>query len=180
MSAWTDDQIDRYAQKWGDDPTNLMVLDAADLEGDEAVLDIGCGTGYALKCAAERGHTGRLVGIDPYKRMIGHAKARAPGQIEFLVAPSEVLPFADDSFDTILAINSVHHWADRTRGLAEMSRALKPGGTFAYGGEVFFGDMIPDGQDYTGELTALGFACRPLKFLNDNNAFTAIARKELG
>jgi SAM-dependent methyltransferase len=41
------------------------------------VLDVGCGTGELLRLARERGHTGRLCGLDPAAAMLDQARARA-------------------------------------------------------------------------------------------------------
>lgn len=175
---WTDDQIDGYVRQWGEDPTNAWLIDAAGLRGDEAVLDVGCGSGSALRYAVSQGHRGPLMGADPYARMIFHAERLSAGlPIAFHVAGAERLPFEAACLDVVFAINSVHHWTDRAAGLAEVNRVLRPGGWFVYGGEVFGPEMLPEGQDYRSALEALGFIQVAREPLADGAAFVARLRK---
>jgi ubiquinone/menaquinone biosynthesis C-methylase UbiE len=41
------------------------------------------------------------------------------------------LPFADERFEVVVSTASIHHWKDPDRGLAEIYRVLKPGGTLS-------------------------------------------------
>jgi ubiquinone/menaquinone biosynthesis C-methylase UbiE len=67
--------------------------------------------------------------------MIERARSNAerPGDGEehrpsFLVGDVASLPFPDVSFDLVVSTLSMHHWADPTAGLAQISRVLRPGG----------------------------------------------------
>jgi ubiquinone/menaquinone biosynthesis C-methylase UbiE len=64
------------------------------------------------------------------------------------------LPFADQSFDKALAINSMQVWPDAGAGLREMRRVLRPGGSIALGFTPYAGQPksgLPE------MLTAAGF-----------------------
>jgi len=161
MSDWTDETIDWYAENFGDDPTVFAMLDVVPVPGTAAVLDVGCGTGSALRALVGR-TTGALAGVDPFARMIGHAErlTKAAGlgaRIDFSVAPAEALGMPDTGFDVVLALNAIHHWADINAGLAEAFRVLRPGGVLAIGGEKFGVDALGRAQDYTAELAQAGF-----------------------
>ena len=71
------------------------------VEGDH-LLDVGCGTGGAVRALAQLvGSTGRVVGVDNSATMIAAARQRADGlglSVEYQVADAHALPFADASF----------------------------------------------------------------------------------
>lgn len=155
MTDWDDNAADWYARNYGDDPSVFAVVRAARVPEGAAVVDIGCGTGSALRALA--GRAGALTGVDPTARMIHHARAQSDGSITYHVAPAEALPLPDGSQDIALAINAVHHWSDPGAGLAEAFRVLRPGGRLVIGGESFGEAMVPEGQDYAAALRATGF-----------------------
>lgn len=83
------------------------------LDGAEAVLNVGAGTGNYESVAD------RVVALEPSAVMIeqrpDHAAPVAQGV-------AEALPFADDSFDATLGVLTLHHWTDREAGLTELAR----------------------------------------------------------
>jgi len=101
----------------------------------QRVLDAGCGTGNYL--AALRGRVGELVGLDLSPRMVARARHKLRGQAQVVRADMRELPFADATFDGVLA-NMVLHHLDQTVGdapfpgadrfLVEVNRVLRSGG----------------------------------------------------
>jgi ubiquinone/menaquinone biosynthesis C-methylase UbiE len=94
-------------------------------------LDIGCGTGWAVRYAAGLvGEGGGAFGIDISPKMIERAKAnsRDDGNIHFYQADAEEIPFEDGFFDSIICTNSFHHYLNPSNVLNEVHRVLKPGG----------------------------------------------------
>src|SRR5579872_1062657 len=75
--------------------------EAQGLAAGMRVLDVGCGTGDDVRAIAEIvGTSGKVVGIDPSAAMIREARTRGvPGNVEFLEASAESLPFESASFD---------------------------------------------------------------------------------
>jgi SAM-dependent methyltransferase len=131
--AWDDETAHWYAEKWGEHPSNAMTVALADLRADDVVLDVGCGTGTAVREAARVVVEGRVMGIDPTPAMLHIASeqtAAAPERerIEYLEGSAECIPLPDDSATVALAINSIHHWHHWQLGLSEMKRVLVPGG----------------------------------------------------
>lgn len=104
-------------------------LDLAGVGPGDGVLDVGCGTGVLARAAAERvGPAGRVCGLDPNDGMRAVARRRCPG-VELVEGVAEELPFPDDSFDRVVCQFALMFFTDRTRGLQEMARVLRPGGS---------------------------------------------------
>ncbi|WP_218136012.1 class I SAM-dependent methyltransferase [Nonomuraea jiangxiensis] len=112
------------------------------LEGDERLLDLGCGRGAVLLLAAERLARGRATGVDRWstkdqsgnKEAATRANAVAEGvsdRVELVTGDIRELPFADGAFDVIVSSQVIHNVRDaegRTRALGEAYRVLRPGG----------------------------------------------------
>jgi ubiquinone/menaquinone biosynthesis C-methylase UbiE len=94
------------------------------------VLDVGCGTGYALRrLAARLPEAAELTGIDPAEQMIRVARESSADQrLSFLAGTAERLPVPDASIDLVISTTSFDHWTDQQAGLAECARVLAPGG----------------------------------------------------
>lgn len=122
-----------YVENWGDDVSNSMTVELANLTGDDVVLDIGCGSGTAAREAAALVTEGRVIGIDPSPAMLRIAAEQTvsgPGgdRIEYRVGSAESIPLEDGTVAVAMAINTIHHWADLSQGLADALCVLAPGG----------------------------------------------------
>ncbi len=103
------------------------VLAAADRSAP--VLDIGCGDGHFASIA----YTSPIdVGIDVRDDELRET-ARRGAQVyrQLALASATALPFADGAFGTVLSNCALEHIEDNRAVLAEISRVLRPGGTFA-------------------------------------------------
>ena len=96
------------------------------------VLDVGSGTGYALRqLAAALPGAQQLTGVDAAPEMVRVAREAmgdADGRVRFLEGTAELLPLPDGSADLVISTTSFDHWADQRAGLAECARVLVPGG----------------------------------------------------
>ncbi|WP_269581157.1 class I SAM-dependent methyltransferase [Roseibium sp. Sym1] len=98
----------------------------------ERILDIGTGTGWAARLAAQRG--ARVTGIDISPGMLHAAEKLSKGLDplpDFLKAPAEALPFEDGEFDGLVSTYGIIFSGVPDNAIAEMMRVLRPGGRFA-------------------------------------------------
>lgn len=103
-------------------PTDL--LEHLQLQPNAIVLDVGGGTGrIALELVP---HAGNITILDLSPRMLREA-VRKPG-LHGVLAPSEFLPYPDDSFDAVLMVDALHHVINQKASLQELFRVVKPGG----------------------------------------------------
>ena len=111
------------------EPQNMGLIDAAlDAGGVAAstdLVDIGCGSGLALRRAADRG--ARVAGVDIAATLLAIARERVP-DADLREGGLDVLPFADAAFDVGLAINALQFAFDPAAALDEVCRVLRPGG----------------------------------------------------
>ena len=97
----------------------------------DAVLDLGCGTGWFTRKLGERYPNAHLTGADLSPGMLAQAKAGGPQRATWLNADAEQLPLADQSADLIFS-NLMIQWSARPQViLTECLRILKPGGIMA-------------------------------------------------
>jgi ubiquinone/menaquinone biosynthesis C-methylase UbiE len=95
-----------------------------------AVLDVGCGTGYLLHVLADRyPNAQQLAGIDAAPQMVEVARSVArDARLSFTQGAAESLGYPDHTFDLIVSTTSFDHWSDQLAGLIECARVLRPGG----------------------------------------------------
>jgi SAM-dependent methyltransferase len=91
------------------------------------LLEVGCGAGRYLRALRELRPELVLVGADVSRAALARLAERAGG-IETRLATGDALPAADAEFDAVLAIDVLEHVRDPDRLLAEVHRALAPGG----------------------------------------------------
>ncbi|MDP9005870.1 MAG: class I SAM-dependent methyltransferase [Actinomycetota bacterium] len=97
------------------------------------VLDVGTGPGMFLVELAHRRGDLRITGVDLSSDMVAIAErnVRDAGQsdrVEVRLADVASLPFADASFDLVVATFSAHHWGALAPAVGELTRVLRPGG----------------------------------------------------
>ena len=112
----------RYFQK--------LLVERIQCTPDQKVLDVGCGTGWAVEKLALRNPESAIYGIDISPEMIRIANKRAPSHsnLEFNVGDAEKLDFPDEEFDYIMSSHAFRHCPDPAKALAEFFRVLKVGG----------------------------------------------------
>ena len=144
------------------------------------MLDVGCGGGFTIRRLLNRSKDAQVYGIDISEESV--TKARKVNadvldkQVYVTQGSAEQLPYSDEMFDLVTAVETVYFWPNLPDCLQEVRRVLKPGGKFAIMVEVVDSDSkwtsIVDGMTaYTPEQ---------LKTLLDDAGFiqTEIHRKK--
>lgn len=102
-----------------------------DLRG-RAVLDLGCGFGWFCRWAREEG-AARVLGIDVSEKMLARAKAETrDAAVTYARADMERLELPPASFDLAYSSLAFHYVAELDRLMAEVHRALVPGGSLVF------------------------------------------------
>ena len=107
------------------------LLDAAQIQAGQRVLDVACGTGVVARAAITRvGPNGQVAGIDPNPGMIAVAK-QLEARVDWRTGVAESLAFPNESFDAVVSQFGLMFFTDRRQALREMVRVLVPGGHLA-------------------------------------------------
>jgi len=125
--ARTYDRVADPMARWG-----AAVLDRLPLDGDETVLDAGCGSGRVTETLAERLPDGRVIALDGSPAMVDAARARLARfgeRIAYVVADlGAPLPLADGSVDAVLSTATFHWVPDHDALFHHLAAVTRPGG----------------------------------------------------
>jgi 2-polyprenyl-6-hydroxyphenyl methylase/3-demethylubiquinone-9 3-methyltransferase len=99
--------------------------------GNSRLLDVGCGAGFLSNALATQGLN--VTGVDLSEESIAVAKRfDKTGTVIYQKADAYHLPFPDESFDVLTAMDFLEHIEDPKLVIKEFSRVLKPGGIFIF------------------------------------------------
>jgi len=112
--------------KWG--------LGHISINKDDTILDIGCGGGKTINTLAKIATEGEIYGIDYSEVSVAVSTSKNKrlinaGRVKVLHASVDSLPFYDDMFNLVIAVESYYFWPDLINNLKEIRRVLKPGGS---------------------------------------------------
>ncbi|HEU4806784.1 MAG TPA: class I SAM-dependent methyltransferase, partial [Homoserinimonas sp.] len=104
------------------------LISASGIGVGSRVLDIGWGSGEFIEQLEDAG--AMAAGIDPAPAMLDIARRRSPAA-DIRLGTAEALPWPDDTFDVVTAVNSLQFADDTLGALAEAIRVTVPGGIIA-------------------------------------------------
>jgi len=95
-------------------------------------IDVGCGNGAFSELLVERCAPAEVQGIDPSEGQIDYARKRPAARLaKFNIGNAMALPFPDNAFDAATMALVIFFVPDPAKGVAEMARVVRPGGTVA-------------------------------------------------
>jgi ubiquinone/menaquinone biosynthesis C-methylase UbiE len=114
------------------------------VEKHHTVLDVGCGGGKTVSKLAALASQGKVYGIDYSRESVVVARKTnkkwiGAGRVEIIEASVSQLPFPENTFDLVTAVETHFWWPDLPSAMHEIFRVLKPGGTLAIVAEVYKG-----------------------------------------
>ena len=134
LGYWYDDSDDASLEE-GAERLTRKVVDTLGLRRGETLLDAGCGLGTAsIHIADEYGAQVTGITISPVEAERARGRAREADmsdQVQFGVADYHALPYPENHFDAVIAIESLFHSFDLEKALLEFHRVLRPGGRIA-------------------------------------------------
>ena len=119
------DRVNRF--NWTEEMRS-EALSWLEFDGDDRVLDVGCGTGFGTAGLLE--HAVDVHGLVQSVHQMEKAfeKFGKHDRVRFYRGDAERLPFVDDAFDVVWSSGSIEYWPNPVAGLAELRRVAKPGG----------------------------------------------------
>lgn len=137
---------DAYVRSAGHASGNDLprMLELADPDGSESLLDIATGGGHVVHVFAP--HVREVFASDLTPEILSHA-AKAFEEwglpnVSTVEADAENLPFDDERFDIVTCRIAPHHFPNPEAFVQEVARVLKPGGTF-----LLVDSTVPEGDD---------------------------------
>jgi ubiquinone/menaquinone biosynthesis C-methylase UbiE len=176
--------------KWG--------LTYATIYPDAVVLDVGCGGGKTVNRLAKLAPNGKVYGVDYSEDSVKVAteqnkKLIKAGRVKILHASVEALPFPDNFFDLVTAVETYYFWPNLVENLTEIRRVLKPEGQIllineAYKHEKFekrnkkfakLGNFkYHSPEEYLQFLSDSGYTVVEINVLEDKNWIAAKGKKQ--
>jgi SAM-dependent methyltransferase len=169
----------RLAPRGGDFQRRIhdLIVAKAELPAASRALDVGCGSGSLVVKLAKASADGTVTGVDSwgrnweYSKELGEDNARIEGvaaRTAFLQQSGAALGFADGSFDAVvscLTFHEIRDVEDKSDGVVEALRVLRPGGRYVFVdlfGDPAFYPSIEDVRATIGRAGASIVECRSL------------------
>jgi len=187
------------SMNYGHSKVTRWGLSYVSINKDDTILDIGCGGGKTVDTLAKAATKGKIYGIDYSEDSVLVAskinkKLIKSGWVEILHASVESLPFPDDYFDLVTAVETYYFWPDLIKNLEEIRRVLKPGGSIILINEAYRHDRFEKRNakwarmgDFTYHLPEefreflrdAGYSSIQIDVIEDKNWITAIGAKTI-
>ena len=119
-------------------------LSHLEIGDDFTILDVGCGGGRTIDRLAKLTTNGHVFGVDYSEASAAIARETNQrsideGRVDIQLGTVSQLPYRDQMFDLVTAVETHYYWPDLPRDVREVMRVLKPGGQFAIIAETYRG-----------------------------------------
>ncbi|AKN31072.1 SAM-dependent methyltransferase [Clostridium carboxidivorans P7] len=127
-------------------------LEKININPKDTILDIGCGGGRTVNRLAAIAKEGKVFGIDYSMDCVKWSKDYneeliKDGRVEIINASVEKIPFEDNKFDVISAVETIYFWPDLLQNLKEVKRVLKPSGKLVIICEMYWSEKFKERND---------------------------------
>jgi SAM-dependent methyltransferase len=117
------------------------------IEKHFAILDVGCGGGKTIERLATLASSGKVCGVDYSSTSVAvarqvNAAGITAGRVSIQEASVSRLPFPDDTFDLVSAVETHYYWPQPVDDMREIFRVLKPGGRLVLIAETYKGERF--------------------------------------
>jgi ubiquinone/menaquinone biosynthesis C-methylase UbiE len=141
LLAWAMNLTHSKLTDWG--------LKYVSIEKHFTILDVGCGGGGTVHKLAGIVVKGKVYGIDLSEDSVTVSRRTNKqfikiGRVEIQNSSVSCLPFSDNRFDLVTAVNTYYYWSDLVSDMKEILRVLKPGGKLMILGEGYKGGKHHD------------------------------------
>ncbi len=114
------------------------------MANDFTILDVGCGGGRTINKLATIATAGKVCGVDYSEGSVAASRDHnagliQTGRVNIEKASVSKLPFANDTFDLVTAVETQYYWPDPAEDMREILRVLKPGGKLVIIAETYKG-----------------------------------------
>ncbi|MDI9646132.1 MAG: methyltransferase domain-containing protein [Archaeoglobales archaeon] len=103
------------------------VVEMAEIDKNDLILEVGCGTGYTTAGIALKVPQENIVALDITPQQVEKAQRKLK-KVNYFLADAENLPFKDKVFDASISAGSIEYWPNPEKGIKEMARVTKSGG----------------------------------------------------
>ncbi len=117
---------------------NTYAKQILDINPEDNILEIGCGTGMLIKEISRELETGVIDGIDFSKTMVSIAIKNnrsniKNGKVHIHNADFDKFPFQENIYDKIISINTIYFWENPDFTISKILKLLKPNGKLVIG-----------------------------------------------
>jgi len=130
FDRWSEDYDSGPNSKWLQ-AWQTKIVEVMSPRSNEYILDVGCGTGFAVRKLNQLVTTGKVFGLDISQAMLAKAESNMANcnNVELLVGDAESLPYENEQFDRLMCANCFHYFPNLAKVTQEFYRVLKHGGT---------------------------------------------------
>ncbi|GCD10726.1 class I SAM-dependent methyltransferase [Clostridium tagluense] len=127
-------------------------LEKINIKNKDVILDIGCGGGRTINRMASIATEGKIFGIDYSLDCVKWSKDYntqfvKTNRVEILHASVEKIPFENNKFDVISAVETIYFWPNLIESFKEVKRILKPSGKFIIICEMYSSENFKERND---------------------------------
>lgn len=137
-------------------------LQHVQIEKNFTILDVGCGGGRTIQKLAALAPVGKVYGADYANGSVAASRAKnatlvREHKVEVVQASVSNLPFPENTFDLVSAVETQYFWPDLLNDMKEVCRVLKPGGMLVVIAEAYKGGGKSKTHDAV--ISLLGSGC---------------------